>query len=389
MSRQQIRVVADDNMPGVEACCANLVDVNVTVVRRPGRELSAADVAEADWLFVRSITSVNADLLAASPVRFVGTATIGTDHLDIPWLTARGMAWAAAPGCNARAVAEWVLTLLLRLGDELKLPLAGKVLGLVGLGHVGRWVAELVSKLGVEVIAYDPFLSPDAWPLELPARSVAWSELLTSADMISIHTPLTHTGPFPTFHLFDQSALSQMKPNAWLVNAARGSVIDQEALLADVQLNGRVVALDVWEGEPVLRPTVYESVRYGSPHIAGHSLEGKWRGTWQIVQAAAAHEGISLAGSLPDVLPTEGRQTLVWPNSGDMAADVLALCRPLITHAADHQRLGDSLAAPHPCKAFDALRKHYPVRREFPAHDLLNVTDETSRRLLTALGFCC
>jgi len=389
MSRQQIRVVADDNMPGVEACCANLVDVNVTVVRRPGRELSAADVAEADWLFVRSITSVNADLLAASPVRFVGTATIGTDHFDIPWLTARGMAWAAAPGCNARAVAEWVLTLLLRLGDELRRPLAGQVLGLVGLGHVGRWVAELVSKLGVEVIAYDPFLNPDAWPLESPARAVAWSELLTSADMISIHTPLTRTGPFPTFHLFDQSALSQMKPHAWLVNAARGSVIDQEALLADVQRNGRVVALDVWEGEPVLRPVVYESVRYGSPHIAGHSLEGKWRGTWQIVQAAAAHEGISLTGSLRDVLPAEGRQTLVWPNSGDMAADVLALCRPLIAHADDHQRLGDSLAAPHPGKAFDALRKHYPVRREFPAHDLLNVTDETSRRLLTALGFCC
>ena len=393
MSRQHIRIVGDDNMPGVEACCANLSGVDFTVVRRPGRDLSAADVAEADWLFVRSITPVNAALLAASRVRFVGTATIGTDHVDIPWLTERGVAWSAAPGCNARAVAEWVLTLLLRLGQEQgqeqSQPLAGKVLGIVGLGHVGRWVAELMSPLGVQVLAYDPFLSTEAWPQNTSARAVTWSELLATSDIITIHTPLTRSGPFPSFHLFGQQAFAQMKPSAWLVNAARGAVINHDALLEDMHRTQRVVALDVWEGEPQLRSDVLAKVRYASPHIAGHSLEGKWRGTWQIVQAAAAHDGLTLSGTLQDVLPGEGVQVLEWPNSGNPELDLMAITHTLIQHIEDDSRLRAVMLEPDSARGFDRLRKHYPVRREFPAHQLLKVCDEASRKLLIALGFCC
>ena len=389
MSRQQITVVADDNMPGVEACCAQIAGVDFRVVRRPGRELTAADVAQADWLFVRSITPVTSGLLAATRVRFVGTATIGTDHLDIPWLNQQGMAWSAAPGCNARAVAEWVLTLCLRLAQEQQQHLAGKVLGIVGLGHVGRWVADLMLPLGLRVIAYDPLIATEAWPVHGRVQPVSWAELLATADIITIHTPLTRQGQFPSFHLFNQAALAQMKSSAWLINAARGAVIDHDALLSDLQHNGRVVALDVWEGEPHIRPDVLALVRYASPHIAGHSLEGKWRGTWQIVQAAAAHEGLTLAGSLQDVLPTIGAETLTWPMTGDTEADLHALTAQLVDQAGDDERLRASLHESHPSTAFDALRKHYPVRREFPAHRLQTVSDETSRKLLIALGFCC
>ena len=163
-----MRIVADDNMPGVEACCALLEgEADIEIVRRPGRTLTAADVATADVLLVRSITRVDAALLAGSSVRFVGTATIGTDHLDLPWLDAQGIAWASAPGCNARAVGEWVLNVLLQLAAEQGVTLAGRTLGIIGLGHVGRWVARLTRLLGIRVVACDPFLTAADLPDDL------------------------------------------------------------------------------------------------------------------------------------------------------------------------------------------------------------------------------
>lgn len=404
-----MRIVADDNMPGVEACCA-LLDAGsrteIEIVRRPGRTLTAADVADADVLLVRSVTRVDAALLAGSRVRFVGTATIGTDHLDLPWLAAQGIAWASAPGCNARAVGEWVLNVLVQLAAEQGVPLAGRTLGIIGLGHVGRWVARLTQRLGIRVVACDPFLTAADLPDDLAGiELLPLMALLDTADMVSIHTPLTRSGAHPTRHLLDAAELARLRPHAWLINAARGPVIANAALLqALTQRAGTpfTAVLDVWEHEPVLDPQLLQRVRYGSPHIAGHSLEGKWRGTWQIIEAASRHLGLTLSGRLTDILPVEGGQTLLLPTPLPVSASspetplaatpearLAALLQPVIALMADDARLRASLAATDPAQAFDQLRKHYPVRREFPAHRVHASADDPLYPLLSALGFCC
>jgi len=394
---RHLRIVADDNMPGVEACCARL-NATVTIVRRPGRVMTAADVADADVLLVRSITRVDAALLAGSHVRFVGTATIGTDHLDLPWLDAQGIAWASAPGCNARAVGEWVLNVLVQLAAEQGVTLAGRTLGIIGLGHVGRWVARLTRLLGIRVVACDPFLTTTDLPEDLTGiELLPLTALLDAADMISIHTPLTRSGAHPTWHLLDSSELGRLRPHAWLINAARGPVIANAALLqalTDRAGTPFTTVLDVWEHEPVVDPQLLQRVRFGSPHIAGHSLEGKWRGTWQIMAAASRHFALTLSGSLADILPADGLQTLTVPldtvpermTTEDRLADLL---RPLIGLAADDARLRASLHEADPAQAFDQLRKHYPMRREFPAQQIAVASDDPLRELFIALGFSC
>lgn len=400
LSPRRLRIVADDNMPGVEACCA-LLDAEVEILRRPGRTLTAVDVATADVLLVRSITRVDAALLAGSSVRFVGTATIGTDHLDLPWLDAQGIAWASAPGCNARAVGEWVLNVLLQLAAEQGVILAGRTLGIIGLGHVGRWVARLTRLLGIRVVACDPFLAASDLPDDLSAiELLPLTALLDSADMISIHTPLTRGAAHPTRHLLDAAELARLRPDTWLINAARGPVIANAALLQTLSERANTpftAVLDVWEHEPVLDPQLLQRVRYGSPHIAGHSLEGKWRGTWQIIDAASRHFGLSLSGNLADILPAEGGQVLSLPallpapqpTLAAPEARLAALLQPVIALAADDTRLRASLQAADPAQAFDQLRKHYPMRREFPAHRVFLAVDDPLYPLLSALGFCC
>lgn len=389
---RRLRLVADENMPGVEACCALLAPaVDIEVLRRPGRQLQAADVAAADILLVRSITRVDAALLAGSPVRFVGTATIGTDHLDLPWLAQQGIAWASAPGCNARAVGEWVLNVLLRLAAEQDVTLAGRCLGIIGLGHVGRWTARLLRQLGVRVIACDPFLTTAMLPADLadiPLLSL--DALLAEADMISIHTPLTRGGEHPTYHLLDAARLAALRPGTWLVNAARGPVLDNAALSRRLAQGDLSVVLDVWEGEPVPDASLLAQVCYGSPHIAGHSLEGKWRGTWQIMAAAAAALDLTLEGELADILPGEGGLRLsALAAQGTLEQRLAALLAAVIALTEDDASLRLARAEADPAAAFDRLRKQYAVRREFPAHHVRVAAQDPMHSLLMALGFHC
>lgn len=383
-------IVADENMPGVEACAA-LLDRPVTIRRLPGRTLVAADVADADILLVRSVTRVDAALLAGSRVRFVGTATIGTDHLDIPWLEARGITWASAPGCNARAVAEWVLSVLLMLAVEQGRPLAGRRLGIIGLGHVGRWLARLAPVVGLEVSASDPLLDPTMLPPDLQTLPLTGQPaLLAGSDIISLHVPLTRGGEHPTWHLLALPELSGLRADCWLINAARGPVIAGQDLLHSLQENAALTAvLDVWEHEPEVDPALLALVRQGSPHIAGHSLEGKWRGTWQIMTAAAEWLGVSLSADLATILPAEGCLDLVPLPAGSASdeARLAELLQRVIALTADDRRLRAAVTGNAAAAAFDALRKSYPLRREFPAHRVHAAADDPLRPALAALGF--
>lgn len=328
--------------------------------------INAADTACADALIVRSKTPVNAALLQGSAVRFVGTATAGTDHFDAAFLAQSGMAAVSAPGCNANSVAEYVVAALLRLAEQKNLILSEKTIGVIGVGSVGNLVAEKCRALGMNVMLNDPPLfdatrDPGYQPLE---------DLLRFADMLTLHVPLTLSGHYPTHHLADCRFFAQARPGVIFINASRGEVADSEALL--MALDGGLVGdciLDVWEKEPDIRRELLERAVIATPHIAGYSLDGRLRGT-EMVYREACNFFEQTPDWMPEPLPEPVRPLIELDARG--LSDEEALHR-IVAQAYDIMRDDSALrAAARSAEplgpAFNQLRAAYPVRREFAAH---------------------
>lgn len=355
-----MRILADENIPLVEAFFGSFGEIR----RQPGRAFSADALAEADVLLVRSVTRVNADLLAGSPVRFVGTCTIGTDHLDQDYLAAADIAWASAPGCNARGVVDYVLGSLLALAEVAGCRLDERCYGVVGAGQVGSRLVEVLRGLGCRVLVCDP-------PRQEREGGdfVSLDEVLEHCDAISLHTPLSADGRWPTRHLLDVERLARLRPGAWLINASRGAVVDNAALHALLMRRPDVEAvLDVWEGEPLVDVALAERCRIATPHIAGYSLEGKARGTAQIYRAFCAHLGLQPELELDSLLPEAWLPQLTLHADADPDWAVAALCRAVYDPRRDDADFRRSLRGGEPERRaeFDRLRKAYPPRREIP-----------------------
>lgn len=260
-------------------------------------EFTPRAVADADAIVVRTRTRCDSDLLDKSKVRLVVTATIGTDHIDLPYCAAKGIEVSNAPGCNAPGVTQYVWSSLLRLGFR---PWKDK-LGVVGYGNVGSIVADWGRRLGAEVLVSDPPKSRQLSKAGLSfaeavkskgIREASLEEILRECDAVTLHTPLTKEGTDATFHLIGEKALSLIKPGAILVNAARGPVTDSEALKGFLK-DGRICAvLDTWEGEPRLDRELLEYVEIATPHIAGYSRQGKERATRMAIEALNRFFGI-------------------------------------------------------------------------------------------------
>lgn len=355
-----MRILADENIPLVEAFFGSFGEIR----RQPGRAFSADALAEADVLLVRSVTRVNADLLAGSPVRFVGTCTIGTDHLDQDYLAAADIAWASAPGCNARGVVDYVLGSLLALAEVAGCRLDERCYGVVGAGQVGSRLVEVLRGLGCRVLVCDP-------PRQEREGGdfASLDEVLEHCDAISLHTPLSADGRWPTRHLLDAERLARLRPGTWLINASRGAVVDNAALHALLMRRPDVEAvLDVWEGEPLVDVALAERCRIATPHIAGYSLEGKARGTAQIYRAFCAHLGLQPELELDSLLPEAWLPQLTLHADADPDWAVAALCRAVYDPRRDDADFRRSLRGGEPERRaeFDRLRKAYPPRREIP-----------------------
>ena len=290
-----MRILADENIPLVDAFFAEHGDIR----RMPGRSINRAVLEQAEVLLVRSVTRVDRELLEGSAVRFVGTCTIGTDHLDIDYFDEVGIDWASAPGCNARGVVDYVLGSLLALAEGEGVALHDRRYGVIGAGEVGGRLVEVLRSLGWDVRVCDP-------PRQARevGEFVGLDEILEECDVISLHTPLTLEGEHSTFHLLDGARLAQLRPGAWLINAARGAVVDNAALREQLARRPDIQAvLDVWEGEPQVDVELAELCWIATPHIAGYSLDGKLRGTAQIYQALCASKGIEPKVDLAELLP--------------------------------------------------------------------------------------
>ena len=365
-----MKIVADPNIPYIREAFAALGEITLV----PGRQLTAAHVHDADLLLVRSVTPVNAALLDGSQVKFVATATIGFDHVDVAYLAARGIGFVTAAGSNANSVAEYICATLLELAHRKNFRLRDKTLGVVGVGNVGRQVVRYARALGLRVLPNDP---PRQRAETLP-DFVSLERICTTADIITLHVPLTQTGPDATVRLLDPSRLSH---RPILINSARGAVLDNAALLT-ANLTG--LELDVWENEPNIRSELLDRVDLGTPHIAGQSFDGKVNGTVMIYEAVCRYLGVPApwrpvlpAPPVPRLVVTLGR--------GEDEEDVLRrIIRQVYSITADDARLRAGF------QEFEKLRMEYPVRREFFNTEL--VVPETLANLrekFTALGFRC
>ncbi len=367
-----LRILADENMPGLEPFARH-----GELETAPGRAMTRAGLRDADVLLVRSVTRVDADLLAGTGVRFVGSATIGTDHVDQAWLAERGIVFAHAPGCNATAVAEYDLQAVLDwLAGHGRKP-ADVTVAIIGCGHTGSRAAELFRAAGMTLWICDP--PRERAGESLPGLPVTLDQAL-EADVITLHVPLTREGPDTTFHMLDGQLLQRLGPEQLLLNTSRGAVIDNAALARRLDAGGPATVLDVWESEPAIDPALFRRCRLGTPHVAGYSREGKLRGTARLYQAFC--DWLELPGEQSSVVPPEGTVRQSVENVGDM----LALLRSRYDLRRDHDALRAALEEPDPAAAFDALRKNYPVRHECAGLRVQGRVGEAWRPLLSALG---
>jgi len=376
-----MRIVADENIPLLDEFFAGFGEIR----RLPGRSIDAAAVADADLLLVRSVTQVDRALLDGSAVKFVGTCTIGTDHLDLDYFQQAGITWASAPGCNARGVVDYVLGSLLVLAEQQGVDLATRTYGVVGAGQVGSRLLKVLRGLGWRVLVCDPPRQADEG-----GDFVSLQQVLAECDVISLHTPLERLGEHPTYHLFDHARLAALKPGSWLINASRGAVVDNQALRELLpQRSDLQVVLDVWEGEPQADVELAALCRIATPHIAGYSLDGKLRGTAQIYQALCQHLGVAPSVELEQLMPSAWLSELTIDASADPAWALASVCRAVYDPRRDDADFRRSLQGDAAMRraAFDALRKHYPMRREIDGLEVCVKGDAPAlASLVRALG---
>ena len=359
-----VKLIVDENIPFGKEAFENFGEVELC----NGREIDASICKNADTLIVRSITKVNEALLGDSAVKFVGTSTIGTDHIDQDYLKKRNVTFSNAAGCNSYSVAEYVFSALSSLADKYKLNLSELSIGVVGYGNIGKKVVAIADELGMKVIVNDPPLQRDT-----NKRKFSTLEEALKCDIVTFHVPLNRGNIDNTVHLLNNENINLLKENAILINSSRGPVLSNEALKKRLkELKDIYAVLDVWETEPDYDTELLKLVEIGTPHIAGYSYEGKVNGTVMIYDALSKHLGLHPDWK-PKLLPVNPNQIEI---SGRESAEELLtkLFRQSYSIIKDDtlMREGMKLSTHERAEHFDMLRKQYKIRRELSNFEVLS-----------------
>ncbi|EJG2384366.1 4-phosphoerythronate dehydrogenase PdxB [Kluyvera ascorbata] len=370
-----MKILVDENMPYARELFSRLGEVRAV----PGRPIPTDALTDADALMVRSVTKVNEALLGDKAIKFVGTATAGTDHVDQSWLTQAGIGFSAAPGCNAIAVVEYVFSALLMLAERDGFALADRTVGIVGVGNVGGRLQKRLEALGIKTLLCDPPRADNGD--EGDFRSL--DELVAEADVITFHTPLYKEGQYKSLHLADEALIRRLKPGTILINACRGPVVDNAALLKCLEEGQNLsVVLDVWEPEPDLNLALLDKVDLGTSHIAGYTLEGKARGTTQVFEAYSQFIGQPQEVALSTLMPAPefGRISLHGPLDQPTLKRLVHLVYDVRRDDAPLRKVAGIPGE------FDKLRKNYLERREWSSLTV-ECDDADAAELLQKLGF--
>ena len=377
-----MKILFDENMPYAKEFFSEFCATD-ELISFSGRDLTAQQVVDAEVLLVRSITQVNEALLKNNTkLSFVGTATIGMDHIDQTYLAKRNIAFHSAPGCNAISVAEYVISSLVILAERYLFDLTQLTVGIVGGGNTGTRLSEKLTALGIRYKICDPLLEKNS----VDSRNFFSLDEVLNCDVISLHVPKVVDGDYPTYHLLNKTRLNKLTQKQILINACRGEVIDNQALLAlKQQGHGVKVVLDVWEGEPDVLTPLIEYTEIATAHIAGYSLEGKSRGTEMLYQALCEHVEkrqnviIEPKCQLNSLLPTASVSSIELNQEFN---DVIL--NQLVKMVYDVRRDDAIFRQQLSSQGFDSLRKNYPVRREFSAMQvtlLPNASSDVPHRL--------
>lgn len=338
-----MKIVIEKNIPFIKGLLEPWAEISYLAPE----EINRASMADADALITRTRTRCDKELLEGSRCRFIATATIGTDHIDLDYCKQAGITVANAPGCNAPAVAQYVFASIAEIMNRRDTPAAPEALtlGVVGVGNVGGIVARWGRTLGMNVLCCDP-------PRAENEGAEGFTDLDTIArqcDVITFHTPLTRSGAHPTFHMADKNFFDKLAKRPVVINSARGPVIDNEALIDAID-RGQVstAAIDCWEGEPHINRRLLDKAVIATPHIAGYSREGKVRAT------AMALKALTGFFNLPDITPEETVPAGAARN----------VTLPSI--AGSYSPAADTTALKTSPDNFEALRNHYDLRHEVP-----------------------
>ncbi len=375
-----MKLVVDENIPQGKEAFETFGDV----VFSAGREINNNLLKDADALIVRSITQVNEELLKNTKVKFVGTATIGTDHIDKNYLEKSGIHFAVAAGCNAFSVAEYVICAINQYLTTTKKTFSDITIGVVGCGNVGSKVVKFSKALGMNVLINDP-------PIERVSKDKIFCTLdeILSADIITFHVPLNKTGIDKTVHLLNETNLDKIKSGAMLINSSRGPVVKNDALLKRLKEKSDLFSvLDVWEGEPVLTEELLDLVNIGTPHIAGYSYEGKMNGTAIIYNKLC--DFLGKGKNWEPVYPPIEKTNFLFNPQNNFEEEFNKLTSGIYNILFDSKNLKNSLSVEKDLrpKYFDDLRKKYYIRREFKNYSVnLLQNDEILKEILINLRF--
>lgn len=371
-----MKIVADDKIPFLEGVLEPYADI----VYLPGKDITLKNIADADALLIRTRTKCTPELLKGTGVRFIGTATIGFDHIDTQYCEKSGITWTNAPGCNSSSVQQYLAAALLKMSSEFRIPLKGRTIGIIGVGNVGSKVQKLAGILGMNTLLNDP---PRA-RREGEKNFVNLTKVLSESDIVTLHVPLNVVGEDATWHMVNEKSLKRLKKGAWLFNTSRGEVTETGALrktLSAGKMGGAV--LDVWENEPDIDLNLMSRAFLATPHIAGYSTDGKANGTSIVVNALCEYFGLPLKNWYPENLPDPDRPVISIDGIGKTDEDIL---REAVNHTYNIE--DDNMALRFSPADFEKQRGEYRIRREFGAFTIrLNGGTKRIRKMLEGLGF--
>ncbi|MDD4921124.1 MAG: 4-phosphoerythronate dehydrogenase PdxB [Bacteroidales bacterium] len=365
-----MKIVADSRIPFLKG----LLEPYADIVYLPGKEINKEDIQDADAMIIRSRTICTRDLLEGSQVRFIGTATTGYDHIDANFCEAKNIRWVNAPGCNARAVAQYVASAILSFSKKYGFHPSDKTIGIIGVGQVGQKVERCARLLGMKVLLYDPPRSRN----EGEKNFDSLERILSDSDILTFHPILEKEGPDKTYHMADTSFFDKLKKPVFLINTARGSIVETESLKQAIK-EGKVIdcALDCWENEPDIDKELLESALIATPHIAGYSSDGKANATRMVLEQLNHFFDLKIQKFNLELPAPEEPVLKIHKNSPHKITTALL-------YAYDPSKDSEYLKK-HPEK-FVEYRTEYQLRREYKAFRILN-TNETDAELLRAFGF--
>lgn len=367
-----LKIVADDKIPFLKG----VLEPFAEVVYLPGSKISRSDLLDADALIVRTRTRCNRDLLEGTKVKCIATATIGFDHIDAAYCASRNIRWTSAPGCNAASVQQYVASALSILSHRMHARLNDKILGIVGVGNVGKTIQILGNVLGMKVLLNDP-------PRERTEGNgsfVQLNDLLAESDIVCLHVPLNREGLDKTFHMADESFFGRMKKSAWFLNASRGEAMNTSALkeaLSAGRIAGAVI--DVWEDEPHIDLDLLQMAAIATPHIAGYSTDGKANGTAMSVNNISRFFGLGLDQWYPSSLLAPQEPLLRLHHTGEDLMKEAFL--------ATYDVMQDDRTLRQSPDTFEQQRGNYPLRREYKAYTVAGPADDPTIKAFRQLGF--